>query len=71
MLPFLTNQVALFISCGDIGWFYFSGNIAKWGNDGSLYKPGVNTGQALKKLKISKYLIKRYWQWRTGPKVTI
>ena len=26
VLPFLTNQVAQFISCGDIGCFYFSGN---------------------------------------------
>ena len=26
VLPFLTNQVTQFISCGDIGCFYFSGN---------------------------------------------
>ena len=45
MLPFLTNQVAQFISCGDIGCFYFSGNrlllpflLPAWFQDSSQIK---------------------------------
>ena len=45
MLPFLTNQVTQFISCGDIGCFYFSGNtlllpflLPAWFQDSSQIK---------------------------------
>ena len=45
VLPFLTNQVAQFISCGDIGCFYFSGNtlllpflLPSWFQDSSQIK---------------------------------